>query len=409
MYFSQFSIRDTKLLRYSTQKTKQKRYSIPLIPIFTLLTFLYFSTTLFAQDSSHIRVSLLTCTPGDEVYSTFGHSALRVVDSSSVSDIVFNYGTFNFDDPGFYTKFIRGKLLYYVSTDRFEDFKNEYETTNRGITEQVLKLTGAEKISIEQFLYQNIKEENKFYLYDFFLDNCTTRLRDIIVQHKENYPPLKRVVPEGTRFRQAIHEYLDKNGKDWSKLAIDLLLGAPTDAVMTTAQTQFLPDILMKALDSSNQQNQLIVSTKQLYPFTANNNKQPFFTPLLVFSILFISIVLLSLSTNKKVVVFINGFDGLLFFITGALGLLFVFMWAFSDHSMVKNNFNLIWAWPMHMIFSFFVNTKKQWIRNYFICTAVGLVLVLLSWFFLPQQMNNGLLPIILLLIFRSTKRVLSI
>ena len=408
MYFFVFFKKITKFSSFYSQLIKQKGFSKILIIAYLFFTIFNFSTALYAQDSSHIRISLLTCTPGDEVYSTFGHSALRIVDSSSVTDIVFNYGTFNFDDPGFYTKFIRGKLLYYVSTDRFEDFKNEYEITNRGITEQVLNFNPAEKIAIEQFLYHNIKEENKFYLYDFFLDNCTTRLRDIIVQHKTNYPPLKPVIEKGTRFRQAIHEYLDKNGKYWSKLAIDLLLGAPTDAVMTTEQTQFLPDILMKALDSSNYQNQLIISSKQLYPFLANNNKQPFFTPLLVFSFLFISIVLLSISANKKVVAFINSFDGLLFFITGTLGLLFVFMWAFSDHSMVKNNYNLLWAWPVHVLISFFVNSKKQWVKNYFICTAIGLLMVLLSWFFLPQQVNNALIPILLLLIYRSIRRIQS-
>jgi hypothetical protein len=133
--------------------------------------------TSFAQDSSHIRISLLTCTPGDELYSTFGHSALRVTDSSSVSDIVFNYGTFNFDDPGFYIKFIRGKLLYYVSTADFPDFKEEYQNTNRGMTEQVLNLSAPEKLALMHFVYNNAKEQNRYYQYDFFLDNCTTRLR----------------------------------------------------------------------------------------------------------------------------------------------------------------------------------------------------------------------------------------
>src|SRR5260221_13683819 len=92
----------------------------------------------FAQDSSHLRISLLTCTPGEELYSTFGHSALRVIDSSSVTDIVYNYGTFNFDDKNFYLKFIRGKLLYYVSTENFSGFKDFYQSENRGIIEQVL-------------------------------------------------------------------------------------------------------------------------------------------------------------------------------------------------------------------------------------------------------------------------------
>ena len=383
-------------------------FKLKRIQLFFIVVFSHFYMGTFAQDSSHIRISLLTCTPGDELYSTFGHSAIRVTDTSSRSDIVFNYGTFNFDDPGFYIKFIRGKLLYFVSTTDFDSFQNEYQTTNRGMTEQLLNLSATEKIALKDFLYNNAKEPNRYYQYDFFLDNCTTRIRDIIVKYKTNYPPLKPVMPANTRFRQAIHEYLDNGGKYWSKLGIDLLLGAPTDAVMTTNQTQFLPDNLMKALDSSNRNRQLVVSTNQLYPFTAINNKQSFFTPMIVFSILFLAIQLISLSSNKKASSFLYGFDGLLFFLTGAIGILFVFMWTSTDHSMVKNNFNLIWAWPPHIIFAFFINSKKKWVNKYFAVTIFGMVIVLLSWFFLPQQMNNALLPIVLLLFSRSVRRYQS-
>jgi len=198
-----------------------------------------------AQDSSHIRISLLTCTPGDELYSTFGHSALRVVDSSSVTDIVYNYGTFNFGDKDFYLKFIRGKLLYYVSIENFQDFKNDYQQDNRGITEQVLNFSAEEKIKIEEALIENLKEENKYYKYDFFFNNCTTRLRDIIENNKHPHPVFNYVMPVGSTFRNAIYQYLDKGEEPWSKLGIDLLLGAKTDAVMTARQSQFLPDNLM--------------------------------------------------------------------------------------------------------------------------------------------------------------------
>ena len=116
--------------------------------------FILIYNTSFAQDTSRLRISLLTCTPGDELYSTFGHSAFRVVDSNSVTDIVYNYGTFNFDDDGFLLKFTRGKLLYYLSTEYFTDFKELYQQTNRGITEQVLNLSAAEKINIKKFLTQ---------------------------------------------------------------------------------------------------------------------------------------------------------------------------------------------------------------------------------------------------------------
>lgn len=376
--------------------------------LFLLFTFYFLLNSAKAQDTSHLRISLLTCTPGEELYSTFGHSAFRVVDSSKAfndtwRDVVYNYGTFNFDDDGFYLKFIRGKLLYYVSPEYFPDFKNLYQSTNRGITEQVLLLSPEEKVTIQRFLNENLKEENKYYKYDFFLDNCTTRLRDILKKNHDSSFCQKPVMPVGSRFRQAIHEYLDKNNKDWSKLGIDILLGQPCDVVMTAEQMQFLPDNLMKSLDSSNKP--MVISSQNLYTISNENAKGSFFTPFVVFSLLAIFIVLIGYSKNRFAQAFLQGFDGLFFFFTGVLGIILIFMWVGTDHSMTKNNFNLIWAWPTHFIMAFFVNSKKAWVKKYFKFTAIALLVVLISWFFLPQQMNNALIPLVLLLIYRSTKK----
>lgn len=269
---------------------------------FLIISFCLVPEQSFTQDSSRLRISLLTCTPGEELYSTFGHSAYRVIDSNSVTDIVYNYGTFNFDDDGFYLKFVRGKLLYYVSAEYFADFKYLYQSTNRGITEQVLNLSAAEKISIRHFLNENLKEENKYYKYDFFFDNCTTRLRDILKKQHDSSFCSKPVMQQGSRFRQAIHQYLDRNGKDWSKLGIDILLGQPCDAVMTAEQMQFLPDNLMISLDSSI--NPVVVSKQNLYPIEENENKNSFFTPLVVFSILLIVIVLTGLKKINSQLLF---------------------------------------------------------------------------------------------------------
>jgi len=370
---------------------------------FLIISFCLVPEQSFTQDSSRLRISLLTCTPGEELYSTFGHSAYRVIDSNSVTDIVYNYGTFNFDDDGFYLKFVRGKLLYYVSAEYFADFKYLYQSTNRGITEQVLNLSAAEKISIRHFLNENLKEENKYYKYDFFFDNCTTRLRDILKKQHDSSFCSKPVMQQGSRFRQAIHQYLDRNGKDWSKLGIDILLGQPCDAVMTAEQMQFLPDNLMISLDSSI--NPVVVSKQNLYPIEENENKNSFFTPLVVFSILLIVIVLTGLKKNKFTAAFLQGFDGIFFFCTGVLGIILILMWTGTDHAMCKNNFNLLWAWPTHCIAAFFVNSKKNFARKYFKFTTVILLTLLISWFFLPQQMNNGLLPIVLLLIYRAAKK----
>jgi hypothetical protein len=368
----------------------------------------------FAQDSSHIKISLLTCTPGAELYSTFGHTAIRITDSVSLTDYVFNYGTFNFNDPGFYIKFIRGKLMYYLSFENFQSdennfgFKDQYKLENRGITEQVLNLTANEKITLMRAIYDNAKEEHKYYKYDFFLDNCTTRTRDMLVKFMQPQPVFKPVMPAGTRFRQAIHQYLDINHKYWSKLGIDLLLGAPTDAVMTSAQSQFLPDNLMISFDSSNQNRQLVLSSTNLYPVARDDNKSSFFTPMIAFSMLLIVIVGLSFSTNKRVKQFLQGFDGMFFFITGLLGILLVFMWVGTDHSMTKNNYNLLWAWPSHIVAAFLVNSKNKRASEYFGLSALLLTIVLLSWFFLPQQLNTAFIPIVLLLIFRSARKYLA-
>lgn len=362
----------------------------------------------FAQDSSHIRISLLTCSPGEELYSTFGHTAIRVTDSSSVNDIVFNYGTFNFEAPGFYTKFIRGKLLYYLSAEKFEDFVFAYQADNRSIREQLLNLDAEEKIKITEALYENIKPENSSYKYDFFFDNCTTRPRDLLLKYKKNAPIFNAVMPPKTRFRQAIHLYLDQNEKDWSKLGIDLLLGAPTDAVMTVTQSQFLPDNLMKSLDSSNQNHQWVLSANNLYPMENANSSGSIFTPVIVFSGLFLALFFLGFSSNKRAMIFLQGIDGIFFFITGAIGILLIFMWTSTDHIMCKNNYNLLWALPTHAIVAFFINSKKSWVKKYFTFSAVAGILLLLAWFFLPQQMNNAFLPIVLLIIYRSYKNAVK-
>ncbi len=373
---------------------------LKLLFLFTLFTGVI---TTHAQDTSHLRIALLTCSPGEELYSTFGHTAIRITDSSSVQDLVFNYGTFNFDDPGFYAKFIQGKLLYYVSTSYFSDFKDEYQSSGRGITEQVLNLNAAEKIAIQQFLYNNVKEENKYYKYDFFFDNCTTRPRDIILKFKKDKPAFKRVMPAGTTFRNAIHLYLDKNRKPWSKLGIDILLGAPTDAVMTADQAQFLPDNLMKSFAGSSQPHALVLSQDDLYIVTNDADSSTCITPMLVTVFTLLLMIVCSFSKNKGVILFVQGFDGMLFFLTGALGIALIFMMTATDHGMCRNNYNLLWALPSNVVLAFLVKSKKGWAKKMFGFTTIILILVLLGWFFLPQLMNNSLIPLVLLLANRSS------
>jgi len=375
---------------------------------FSFFFFLLIQQYAYSQDSSRLRISLLTCTPGDELYSIFGHSALRIIDSNSVTDIVYNYGTFNFDDEGFYLKFIRGQLLYYISIEDFQSFKFNYQATNRGITEQILNFSPQEKINIQHSLNENLKEENKYYKYDFFLDNCTTRLRDLIVNSKSPTPILPAVMPTDTKFREAIDIYLYKGQQYWSKLGIDILLGAPTDAVMTPGQQQFLPDNLMMALDKSAN-TPIVIAKEDLYKLDNHPEEINWFTPMFFFSALLIFFILLSLIKNKQVQAILHGLDGLLFFLTGALGILLIFMMTATDHSMTKNNYNILWALPTHVFISFFINSQKKWVKGYFLITVIANIILLLAWIFLPQQMNNALIPLVLLLTYRSAMRYLKL
>lgn len=381
--------------------------------IFYFLLFTFHFLPSHAQaDSSHLRISLLTCSPGEELYATFGHTAIRITDSSSNGlerDVVFNYGTFNFDDDGFYLKFMRGKLMYYLSASTFSSFREMYVDEKRSITEQVLNLSDSEKRTLRDMLTTNLMPQNRLYKYDFFFDNCTTRPRDLIVKLKNTLPPLKAAMPAGTRFREAIHFYLNKNQQYWSKLGIDILLGKPCDAVMTDAQMQFLPDNLMTALDSSNTRNAYVLDKKLILAAPNNEGSNIFFTPTVALWMLLGIIILVSLSANRFARAFLQGFDGMLFFITGLIGILLIFMWTATDHQMCRSNFNLCWALPTHVVMALFINSKKNWVKKYFGFTALLMTVLLLAWFFLPQQMNNALIPVALLLLYRSAARYFSI
>lgn len=385
---------------FMATKTSSKLSKVVFILGFILLSSLNFT---HAQDSSRLRISLLTCAPGDELYSIFGHSALRVTDSNSVTDIVFNYGTFNFDEDDFYVKFMRGKLKYFLSTVNFNDFRFAYMDEKRAIQEQILNLTPAEKISIKNALIENLQEDKKYYLYDFFLDNCTTRLRDLLLKYKNPSPMLPAVMPIETSFRNAIHQYLDKGHKPWSKLGIDILLGAKTDAVMTVAQQDFLPNNLMMAIE--NCQNSRLVLSRNDYKVNHSENfNEEWLTPLKFFSFLLLLQLILNFTKMKFGPTFAEGLGNFLLFLTGLLGCILVIMWFGTDHKMTKDNYNLFWAWPFHLIFVF-VNRKIGWVRKYFQLNTVFLCLTLAAWAFLPQKLNPALIPFVLLLVFESYKR----
>ena len=357
-----------------------------------------------AQDSCGIRISLLTCTPGQELYSTFGHSALRVFDSSNQRDLVFNYGTFDFNDPDFYKNFVKGKLLYFVSIDSLSNFLAEYEYYKRGITEQAIDLSCADKQRLIALLFENAKEENKYYRYDFNYDNCTTRLRDMIEKAGGDLLASKNILPKpATTFRNLIHVYLDRGGQQWSKFGIDMLLGNPMDKKVTNREAMFLPDYLLMGLDSSTLRGKPVVAEKKiLLNYFDEYKTKSGITPFIVFSILLLVIGILSFFSHRSLYIALKIFDFFLFFMIGLLGVLMLFMWFGTDHAMCRSNFNVLWALPTHLPIALFLFSKKGWVSLYFRFVFFYTIALSLAWFFLPQQFNTALLPVMGIILVRS-------
>lgn len=372
---------------------------------FSILLFLLCGLYSNAQDNrSGLRISVLTCAPGQELYSTFGHTAIRVVDSIQHTDIVYNYGTFDFSDPDFYSKFTRGKLDYFLSIASLPDFMYEYRSENRDVYEQVLALSEQSKKAIRQALNETLSGAARYYKYDFLYNNCTSRVRDIIMRYG-GLEAGQQLVPDGTSFRDMLHEYLDKGNQAWSKFGIDLVLGSPIDKKAGIAESMFLPDYLMKGIDSSirSKDHNLLGEKTLINRGTAQ--PEPFRdTPLLLFSAIAVIVGVLSLLKNKTAVQLSRVFDFVLFLSTGLIGCLLLFMWLGTDHSACAANYNLLWAMPLNVLAAFAVWKRPGWFRKYMSVYAGLLLVTILGWFWLPQELNTGFLPIILLLLARCVQ-----
>lgn len=353
----------------------------------------------------HLRISLITVGTGNELYATFGHTAIRVIDSTDSEDYVFNYGTFDFDTPHFYWKFVRGKLMYSLSVAYFNDFMSEYYQEKRKVTEQVLNLTCAEKETIWQFLQNNYLPQNRDYKYDFLFDNCSTRIRDIFVRVFGPGWKYPNIVPEPElSFRTEINRYL--SNKPWEKLGINLMFGKSTDDTMNSSQIMFIPDFLEKGVGSSTLNNKpLVESTQVLYdPGPQPDNSFPvYLEPLFWLVILAIFIVVISFNRqwliSRKLLPWV---DRCLFFLTGLLGLFLLFMWFGTDHGVCRWNFNLLWAFPLNIVYSFYVHKNTSGVRKYAGWVILLCFFLLFGWYVLPQQLPLAVLPIIAMLFVRA-------
>ncbi|MGK7393464.1 MAG: Lnb N-terminal periplasmic domain-containing protein [Candidatus Cyclobacteriaceae bacterium M3_2C_046] len=352
-----------------------------------LLISLLFAYQLAAQNfklSSRAEISLLTYYPGQELYQRFGHSALRVKDPGKGLDRVYNYGSFDFDSPNFYLKFARGKLHYWLSVSSFARFQLEYIYNQQRIVEQVLNLNREQRDVLFNFLQENYKYENRFYFYDFFYDNCTTRIRDALDQLLSLSYHLD--IPEKMTFREAIDPYLQPAA--WANLGIDVALGAPTDKVMNASEYLFLPLNLKNAYDKALIINgvyskPLVAETRILNTGKLNASIGSPLPSILLIIILVLVMGFTLVELKQHVHFFIV--DLVWFTLTGLLGIFLLTLWLATDHQATAYNLDLLWAWPTHLALLFLAYKPKALVNlhRYFLALLIlsmsGLVFMLIS------------------------------
>ena len=370
--------------------------------LFLFFTF-YFFISSFSQDSCVLRISLLTCAPGEELYSTFGHTALRVQDKTTGLDQVYNYGTFEFDED-FYSKFVRGKLLYALAVQSFPEFMYQYQMESRSVIEQELSLNCRQKEILLAALQQNSLPQARFYRYDFLFDNCTTRAGFMVDTAATADVVFKNLLPKDPlTFRDHIDVYLNRANQDWSQLGIDLLLGAKMDREANNREAMFLPDNLMVAFDSATADGKPLVARKQtILQMPSLASESLAITPVIAFSILLGVFLALTFIKKRWTQATLSALDFIFFLLLGLIGVLLLFMWFGTDHALCANNYNLLWALLTNLVAAFVVHKRLAWVKRYFQVVFWLTVLMLVTWFFLPQRMNNAFLPLVLTIALRS-------
>ena len=349
------------------------------------------------------KISLITCGPWQgELYSAFGHSAIRVFDAQQGIDWSFNYGTFDFNQPNFYLNFARGRNFYMLSVQEYPAFRDYYIRANRYIHEQELNLDSVDRQALFNFLWNNALPENRSYRYDYFYDNCSTKPRDVIKQvFGDRVSFEKFVVTEPRSIRQLTDLYLVH--QPWGDLGIDICLGLPMDRDADANVHMFLPDYLEKGFDYATIKNgtvsmPLVREKKIVYQSSSETHPFSFTHPLVIFGLLMIALIVVSFIDIRRHE--ITGLvDKILFTTTGLLGLLLVVLWFGTDHKAAAWNFNLLWAMPLNLFIPLIRSVLHR--QRYFQAMTILTVLVLVSWPYLPQELNLMLIPIVIGLLFR--------
>ena len=320
--------------------------------------------------SDAAKASILTCSPGRELYSAFGHTAIRVTDLAADPplDKVFNYGTFQFGE-GFYVRFVQGELIYSLSTSTYGGFLDNYIRSGRGIKEQRLDLGPEDIAELYAYLQANAHPEHKDYRYLFLYDNCATRIITVL---EAVFGPRLTVDCEDRRdstYRDLLRAKL--GGVPLTRFGIDVILGLPVDANLGRCGDAFLPDHLAVEMASmtmdahSMEERPLVRSTETVLPSmlppAADRAGWPVTAGWIV-----LALCLLEWAMGKRWI------RRVLPFLTGLVGALLAFLWFGTDHMDTRFNLNLLWAFPLHLLGPGLGAKSPMWRRQLARCMGMA-------------------------------------
>ena len=305
----------------------------------------------WTEDISNTEISVLTCSPGDEIYSIFGHTAVRVYNPNTKVNAVVNYGLFDFNQESFVYRFVKGETDYMCGVENFNSFLYSYAWRGSGVKATVLDLTDAEKERIIRVLTNDLKPQNREYRYNFAYNNCATKIRDIV-----NFAysgKCESLLPSEYTFRQIIGKYAENY--PWFMFSFDICLGGRDyNTLMTPEEVQFLPELLDAALNNSlinRDGEELRPNTRQEILLTPADKtiESTLFTPIVVASILLI-LSIINLVLGNKCRIASNIYSGTLLFTYTIVGLLITFLIFFSEHPFTTWNMNILIFNPLLII-----------------------------------------------------------
>lgn len=358
-----------------------------------------------AQDS--LSVSVLTCTPGADLYAKFGHTALRVQNHTTQNDVVFNYGCFDGSSNDFMWKFLLGQTDYLLEAEPYESFVARYGRMGNGVTEQTLNLSQEESLQLAYLLLENIRPENQQYRYMWLYDNCTERARNM-VEHAVNGKIVYQRALEKKTIRQMLNQCLAQDA--WTEFGIDMILGSEIDQEVDKRIQMFLPAFYSSEVNEAQIERTdgnkapFLSSTHQILAETNENQPTPFLlSPLFVFAILLTASILLFIFEWRK------GFytpwlDVPMHIAQGIAGIIVAFLFFLSEHPAVDSNWLVAIFNPLPLFYAgWLIRCQKKQKRNKlsYINMAV-LILFTVTMAFCPQSFNTAMWLVVLSLLVRA-------